>query len=76
MNFNFDFTLRPISSFLHFLSLQPFGSTLARLSPPRDFSLSLDMENTNIQPEDVRAPSADSSPTQVPPEDLQHQAFG
>ena len=53
-----------------FLSSQPFSSALVRSSPPRDFSLSLDMENTNIQPEDVRVPSADSSPTQVPPDDI------
>ena len=28
------------------------------------------MENTNIQPEDVRVPSADSSPTRVPHDDI------
>ena len=36
--------------------------------------LLLDMENMDLQPEDVRVPSGDSSPTQVPPDDsLSHQ---
>ena len=40
-------------------------------TPPH---LLLDMENMDLQPEDVRVPSGDSSPTQVPPDDnLSHQ---
>ena len=34
------------------------------------------MQNMDLQPEDVRVPSEDSSPTQIPPDDsLSHQAY-
>ena len=67
MNFTVDFVIFSLSGFFPFFLLRSLS--VQHLSPPRDFSLSIDMENLNIQPEDVRVPSADSSPTQVLPED-------